>query len=178
MAKEVLKKHRRILLPELKAVSDMSVAIVGTFAETEHLVDPWKRISFDSVELEKRLDTFVPDVTLTIGDRRLLVEIRVTHAVDEAKRKWVAENNYPMVEYDFSKMRRTVDRAEIKSALIDTYKSKGMGRGKWIYHPKLEETKRRLTKTYLEKLDASRKLKLEEVRKTRNPPDPQQSFDF
>jgi len=178
MAKDILAEHKRLLLPELQVFSDANVVVEGRYTEREHLVKPWTRLNFDTVQLETRVDSFIPDVIMTKDARRLMVEIRVTHAVDKKKLDWVIENDHPMVEYDFSRFPRVVDRRELKSALIDTYKKRGMGRGKWIHHPKIEETKSKLTKQYLRNLEEERQATLDALRKTRVPVDPQQRLDF
>lgn len=151
LAKDVLEKERRLLLPELKVTSDRSIVRVGTFAETETIVKPWYRMKFDEVFVEKSLGDIIPDVCLTKSGRNLFVEIRVTHKVDDAKLAKIRERNIATIEYDFSAASRILTREDIRRVLIETYVARGLGRGAWLYHPKQQETIDRLTAIYREK---------------------------
>ncbi len=151
LAKDVLEKERRLLLPELKVTSDLSIARAGTIAETEIIVKPWNRMEFDEVFVEKSLGDIIPDVRLTKSGRNLFVEIRVTHKVDDAKLAKIRERNVATIEYDFSAASRILTRKDIRHVLIETYVARGLGRGAWIYHPKQQETIDRLTAVYREK---------------------------
>lgn len=151
LAKEVIAAESRLLLPELIATSDDSIAVVGTPLETRTIVPPWRRQRFDAVTLETSEGSFKPDISLTTGGRALFVEIYVTHTVDSEKLEKLRSRGVGTVEYDFSKASRALTRADLKRVLIDTYAARGLGRGSWIYHPKLQAVEEELTTLYRER---------------------------
>ena len=148
LAKEVIAAEGRLLLPELVAESDRSIAAVGSFLETRVLVPPWRRQRFDVVTLEKSERTFRPDLTLAVGGRRLFVEIHVTHRVDREKLSKIESRGVGTIEFDFSRTRRSLTSDDLKRVLVDTYAAKGRGRGTWVYHPELRSTQAELTARY------------------------------
>lgn len=77
-----------------------------------------------------------PPLYAQVADRALVVEIFVTHAVTDAKRKWLEENDLPMVEFDFSAADRTIGKADLKRAFLQPRRPIGDGSSKWIHHPK------------------------------------------
>jgi hypothetical protein len=153
LAKEVLLEDKKILLPELIVHSDASILASGTCWETEVLVDPWKRITVNSVSLEKRTGKIIPDVVIEKNGRVLLVEIKVTHGIDAEKLAYIQKENLNVVEYDFSKTRGIVGKAHIRKVLTNTYKGakKGFGRGQWINHHLMQETICKLNQRYIAK---------------------------
>jgi len=64
------------------------------------------------------------------------VEILVTHAVTDAKRRWLEENALPAIEFDFSSADRTIGKADLKRAFLQPRRPLGNGSSKWIHHPK------------------------------------------
>ncbi len=153
LAKEVLLKEMKILLPELKVTSDASIAFTGTQLEEKTLVKPWQQITVDSVTLEKRIGKIIPDVIVKKGKRVLLVEIKVTHGIDSEKLAYIQEKNLNVIEYDFSKSIGIVDKKHITKVLTNTYKGakKGFGRGQWINHYLMQETIEELNQVYISK---------------------------
>ena len=71
-----------------------------------------------SAQVEQSCGDYTPDV-IGLDDRGpLLIEIRVTHAVDELKRRRIQSEGQRMVEIDLSKLRleQVVDETEAKLA--------------------------------------------------------------
>lgn len=153
LAKEILLKEKKILLPELKVTSDISIAIEDTYLEKEIIVKPWTIVELDSVELERKIDRIIPDVILKKRDRTLLVEIKVTHGIDDKNLEYVKNENLNMIEYDFSKIKGVIDEEHIKNVLTKSYKGakKGHGRGVWINHHLMDSTKEALNERYISK---------------------------
>ena len=56
----------------------------------------------DKVELEKSLGNIIPDIFVTVKGRPFMVEILVTHAVDEDKLDKIKEHRISCVEIDLS----------------------------------------------------------------------------
>ena len=72
-----------------------------------------------------------PDVWVQTKDRDgLFVEIRVTHAVDDAKFKKLQKLGFPVIEADLSKVSRDISREALSEKLFQD-----VGLLKWVYHP-------------------------------------------
>lgn len=88
-----------------------------------------------SVTLEKRVSNFVPDIIVEVQGRTCLIEIAVTHFVDEAKQHKINEVGLPVVEVDLSSfMGQQMTREVVRDALICQIANK-----KWIYNPLKKE---------------------------------------
>ncbi|ODU67530.1 MAG: hypothetical protein ABT11_19800 [Novosphingobium sp. SCN 66-18] len=108
-AKDVLARVKRLLVPETRAEHDGQSRGVK------------KAQVYDFVEarLEKRLGTMVPDVILLMADgTQLIVEVRVTHACDEAKLAKLEQEGLSAIEIDLRRYRTSADRQEIECALL------------------------------------------------------------
>ncbi len=151
LAKDILAEEKRLLLPDLRVHSDLDIAIPGTCLESKVIVPPWKRICFEGVLLEERLGRIKPDLIMKKGQRELLVEIRVTHGIDDQKRAWLYEHGLSTIEFDLSKTNRFVGRQALRRVLIETYGKRGLGRSTWVYHPLRETTEAELTDAYKRK---------------------------
>jgi hypothetical protein len=162
LAKEVLLKERKVLLPELKLKSEKSIWMPGIDYETTLLVKPWQIVNIDSVELEVKIGNIIPDVIVRKKDRILFIEIKVTHGIDDKKLAYIKENNINVIEYDFSKSRNIIEEDHIKNVLTTSYKGakKGFGRGEWVNHCKMKETIEQLNESYKEKVRKHKKSEL------------------
>lgn len=88
-----------------------------------------------SVTLEKRVSDFVPDVIVEVHRRTCLIEIAVTHFIDEAKQQKINEVGLPVVEVDLSSfIGQQITREIVRDALISQVANK-----KWIYNPLKED---------------------------------------
>lgn len=84
MAKMVIAADRNLRIP------------IGT-------IEPkFKEIDFESVELEKRLDSRIPDITAYASGERILIEVAVTHKCDATKISEMKRANNNCVEIDLS----------------------------------------------------------------------------
>lgn len=67
---------------------------------------PAHTANLDKVELERSFGLYTPDIAATDQAGTLLIEIRVTHAVDDRKAELVDAGGYRMVEIDLSGLDR------------------------------------------------------------------------
>lgn len=108
-AKEVLARVKRLLVPE-------TVARHGSLTR---IVRRAQVYSFVEARLEKRLGSMVPDVILVMADgKKLIVEVRVTHACDEVKREKLRQDGHSAIEIDLRNFRMSSDREAIEGALL------------------------------------------------------------
>lgn len=59
-------------------------------------------LSFDSMKIESRLDGFIPDLIGWVGAKQFIIEVVVTHDIDEKKLKWIKENEINCLRLRFS----------------------------------------------------------------------------
>ncbi len=147
MAKDIIEKEQSIILPqcvvhpnwaELEYIK-REYKNIGYFPDNlvkKEIVKPWTKIKLDSVVLEKKIENIVPDVIVKVKGSTLFVEIKVTHGIDEKKLEYIQENNFNVIEYDFSNMGNIINSVHLKNVLTKTYKGakKGSGRSIWINH--------------------------------------------
>lgn len=89
------------------------------------------RFPIDHVDLERRCGDMVPDVVVYDGQgNTLIIEVRVTHAVDAAKREKLAALGIPALELDLA----SFHREPITPALLAQQLSRGL---RWLAHPRL-----------------------------------------
>jgi hypothetical protein len=99
MAKEILEERREIALPKP--------------------ADPIKLYAIEKVDLEKRLGDIVPDVTVYIAGRPILIEVVVTHGIDERKRKAIRELGISTLVIDLSDETRTILKDELAQIVVE-----------------------------------------------------------
>lgn len=108
-AKDVLEREKRLVIP----------AVIAEHGENTHEVSPAKIYEFAHARLEKRLGTIVPDVMLeTASGAQLIVEVRVTHASEEAKLETLHRENLSAIEIDLRHFRTSSDRQAVEEALL------------------------------------------------------------
>lgn len=127
-AKQVLERHRRILVPEIKAEQDGQCLVAHKGGDYE----------VDEVILERRLTGLVPDVIVRKGGRELLVEIFVTHACDEKKLQRIREQGIAAIEIDLSDYTNDFTPESVEDAILRSAPRK------WLYNRKLESAAEKL----------------------------------
>ena len=119
-AKDLLVIHRKVALPAVEIKFDQRQPIQLRPAATYEL---------ESVELEKKFGSFIPDVVCKVGGKTVLIEIRVTHAIDEEKLSKIRTEKVSVVEVDLSDVVREAPLDELTRHLIDPSPRKA-----WIHN--------------------------------------------
>jgi hypothetical protein len=97
-AKQILADRREVRLP--------AVEFRSSYAKGRTTISsPEKIVSVDSVELESWLIDMRPDIVVKLGDQSYLVEIAVTHFVDEHKKAKIRRLKIPAFEIDVSSLK-------------------------------------------------------------------------
>ena len=120
-AKDNLAKRREIVLPE--------VEIQFPHSARRTVIAPVRRYPIESVEVERKLGSIIPDVIVAIGGRKLLVEVTLTHGVDTEKLTRVRELSLSCVEIDLSNTERELDREELETIVVD-----GTAQKRWLHN--------------------------------------------
>ncbi len=107
-----------------------------TFEYEEEVICKSQLYSFDVVQVEKKLKDFIPDIILYKNNKPLLVEIAVTHFIDDLKLTKIKEEKLSTIEIDLSKYKKdflNLSYHDIEKILIMEVENK-----KWIYNDKAE----------------------------------------
>ena len=119
MTKQVLVDTKTLMLPYLKVRPERHLWKVGSFLTQEILVVERQRYRFDRVEDEVWMDGRIPDIVMWKGDRKLLVEIVVTHGICEEKVNWIQQNDYSTIAVNMSWANHDINREMVRKALHD-----------------------------------------------------------
>jgi hypothetical protein len=145
-AKTVLQQSLEIALPELIIHEQVSGEVSGqkrTKSGRTSVCDMVVK-KIDRVEVEKSLNKIVPDVIAYIDGQPLLIEIAVTHFIDEHKEQKINDIKINTVEIDLSDVDRSIGIDSIRKAVVDSISNK-----KWFFHSD-EKTIRHQLKLKLE----------------------------
>lgn len=127
VAKDIISKYRQICIPALFLNIPKSGKRI--------LIEDAQVIQVSEVILEKKISDIIPDILLMTNVGILILEIYVTHEVDDEKKKKIKRLNIPTLEIDLSKLNRNITKEELAEVLIKETENK-----KWIYNGKREQT--------------------------------------
>lgn len=159
LAKEIFNEGCEILLPPVnydEEEFDYSKFDSKSYNEIHNPLYKAYKFQADSVELEKQYDNFIPDIILYYKGKPLVVEIYVTHPVDDEKKEKIRKSEVSAVEFDLSKVDREIDKECLRSIFESGENCI------WIYNAKGAEKTRDFMKIVEERFE---KKKLEEQRK-------------
>lgn len=149
LAKEMLTTSSYINLPSLivNVTNDNFIDKDLSYDAQEEQIapliyNPSIAYQYNHVMLEKKLDNIIPDVLIwTEGhQKKLIIEIAVTHFIDEEKRRKILDNNFPCVEINLSHYyNKSFNRKQLKEEIIDNVDSK-----EWIYNSHCEKAQEAL----------------------------------
>jgi len=108
LAKEILCKEKKIKIPEVKA----------EYMDMKEIIQREIIFELDEARLEEPISGIIPDVVALKRDRKLLIEIAVTHFCDSMKITKIRENNLSTIEVDLSQLSRDATALEIEEALL------------------------------------------------------------
>ena len=128
VSKEIIESKGYIVLPEI------SVKIGEQYKR--YIFHRESRIEFDSIKLETKQGSIIPDIVIQKKNRKLYIEIAVTHFIDTNKKNILVEDKISTLEIDLSKCLRGINRQQLEDILLDSTTFK-----KWIYNARLEYIK-------------------------------------
>ena len=111
-AKEVLEEEKHIVLPAVTAKLQNNRAPVEFAPALDHPID--------SIELEKKLGTTIPDATAIVAGNKLAIEIKVTHGVDDEKLSRIRQERVSTLEIDLSDLPRDLDKDLIRFHVVES----------------------------------------------------------
>lgn len=96
-----------------------------------HLLGEEMTLTFALVEQEKALPGFRPDLSCTLLDgSSLLIEITVTHGVDDNKTNLISQLGMPALEIDLGKAGGRITREDLTRFVVE-----GLAGKHWIFYP-------------------------------------------
>lgn len=139
MAKQIIADEKRVIIPG-KSISLSEAGVNDLPEEIKNSIPCYesheaKLLCAESVELEKRLESFSPDILLKTKKGELLVEIFVSHQVDDNKKIKAREYGSAMLEIDLSEFIQTpISSDKLREILIDSSSNR-----KWVFYPLTED---------------------------------------
>ena len=119
----------------------------------------------DEAQAELPIEGFIPDVFAYIEGKPIIIEIYVTHKVDEDKIEKIKNSKISAIEIDLHNEDRQIDEPLLKEILEDRA-DKRKDR-KWIYNAELEAIQQKADLENLRVKEFDTKLKEESDRKTK-----------
>lgn len=155
-AKDVLNKYKKIRIPSITLEyrqdytksSDFSLLDKMSLNKLCKKIVEEQIVEFDEVKLEKRFNDIIPDVVLYKSGYPLIIEIAVTHFVNDNKQRKIQQNGISTIEIDMSKFDfYNYNKNELEEFIIYDLRCK-----KWIYNRKLEKEKEKIISNNLKLL--------------------------
>jgi len=128
-SKEILEAAGSIKLP--------AVVVASNSGRIYQVISQAKTYKIDSVLAEHRVGEIVPDLIVRIGGRELLIEIFVTHRVNDLKKNKIEALDISAIEIDFSQICRDLKFNSIRELVIESIENK-----KWIYNTEEEKARK------------------------------------
>lgn len=133
-AKQVLLDKKMVLLPSVSASAYRRDDISRIYVEVPKSI-PSRMIELDSVVDEARgYEGIIPDIVATVGNKLLLIEIAVTHFVDQEKLDKLKALGLATLEIDLSESPEVPTMEDIERLVIYT----GWNRD-WLVNPKQKQ---------------------------------------
>jgi len=120
-AKEILLSAQTMMIPE--------VVVQFNGLKRIQLISREKEIKIDRVELEPKIGNIIPDIVVYSGNRKLLIEIFVTHKIDRTKLEKIKELDISTIEIDLSKCAEGITEKSLREILIENNENKY-----WVYN--------------------------------------------
>lgn len=143
--KKIIEESGRMYLPPLEVTVRR---LRRPVAAERQWSEPAKTVAFDSVVLENRLGRIVPDVVAKIGAHSMLIEVVVTHPVNEDKLVMLETLGLPCLEINLSRSHGRVTLDELRRIVIDDLSAK-----RWLHHPRLARMRAQLEQEVKEELE-------------------------
>jgi hypothetical protein len=175
-AKDIIAQHKQLCLPGMSGLLTFTPAFWESFSfdarpyadelfdtlgfmgtefipsnyETDSYYSfPARLVTLDEVILEKRTGAIIPDIMVRIGTKWVLVEVAVTHFVDEEKRAKIRAMGLPAIEIDLSKIRRDIGLSDLEELIV-----RGEQHKQWLNNPELRRVVSQRRQRYFEKCRA------------------------
>lgn len=136
LAKEILQQENQMTFPELSIKAEdipecADYEYINGFENPKYTHIKSKTITFDKVILEHKISDIIPDIIIEKNGKQCLVEIAVTHYIDDIKQEKINSIGLPVIEIDLGPISNELLNIDSLRELI-IY---GTDNKKWCYHP-------------------------------------------
>lgn len=122
-AKQLIAERMQLFLPAFQILlPEMGIA--------SEILKPNRLIALDEVRLENAIGNIRPDIIAIESGKEILVEIAVTHFVDQTKKEKIKARGSHAIEIDLSRYKASIDFAALSEVLFETPKH-----SYWLFHP-------------------------------------------
>jgi hypothetical protein len=157
-AKQILERVRRFKIPALNIWVSKRIVPHNFIDKFEKKLSDEQFIDITDVKLEKRFHNYIPDVIVFSKGKPLIIEIAVTHFVDEQKLKKIKASKESAIEIDLSKSVHINSTKDLEQLIIDNVQKK-----KWLHNQYGLEKQQAFQKKYDDELQLlERKRQLEQ----------------
>lgn len=146
-AKQILVQTKRLRLPPETVVVHLVDLARTPYRASEEI--PGALVAFDQVDAEAAVSKYRADVWARTGNKDLMIEIRVSHAVDIEKRRGLKQLGVSCVEINLSNVDRDISLVELEKLLH----SKDLP-ALWIFNARAELVRKRILAELQQKVDA------------------------
>ena len=153
LAKQILVEERKIMLPYLVMKPEPEVYREYKYHREIKLYQLGERkpYRFDAVQDEVWMDGKVPDIVALSGDRKLLIEIVVTHDIDEDKLNWIRKQNISTLRVSLSTLPYTATKGDVKRCLMTGWQD-GINIMQWVHHAKKQDHQTLANEHYIQQV--------------------------
>lgn len=131
-AKQLIEEHRKLYIPDL-IVQVFVLDEMGYGHSPKKTLIPAGIKDFNMVRLEQSVSNFRPDIiATTINGNDLIVEIAVTHFVDDEKLERIKSYGCAAIEIDASRI------ADLNFEALRKLLFEASPNAKWLFHPREE----------------------------------------
>ena len=142
LAKEIIESSKKLRFPGIYIKKDdyyNDIEDIRVQAKIPPSIEYRKAsvVNCDSGSLEKKISSIVPDIMVTAKGRKCLIEVAVTHFVDEEKEQKIKEIGLPLFEIDLSNLYNSeFSREELAKEVLFNPSNRT-----WIFNPLFEAAK-------------------------------------
>ena len=157
LAKEIIAREKKVFLPSIEFsrpnFSDRGWELeVAAMLPLSKVVSPARQWTCDAVDVERSESGYIPDIRVMIQGKPCLIEIAVTHFVDEEKKEKIIDSKLPLIEIDLSALQyEDIDPDTLRHLLTETSENRV-----WIYNPRLQEYKAKADQWFQEQYDKAK----------------------
>lgn len=140
LAKEILQTENKMAFPELSIKTEdipecANYEYIRGFKNPKYIHIKSKTIVFDKVILERKVSDIVPDIIIEKNGKQCLVEIAVTHYIDDIKQEKIRAIGLPVIEIDLGFIsNELLNTDSLKNLLVYGTENK-----KWCFHPEYDK---------------------------------------
>lgn len=140
LAKEILQQENKMTFPELSIKTEnipecANYEYIKGFKNPKYTHIKSKTIVFDKVILEHKISDIVPDIIVEKNGKQCLVEIAVTHYIDDIKQEKINALGLPVIEIDLGHISNELSSADsLRNLIVYCTDNK-----KWCYHPEYDK---------------------------------------